>query len=254
MGVKNKLILLMQKYINPALLFYLFFSLQQCTSPGNQQEIIWPGDSWATSTPEAEGLDAAVLDSIHADITNGKYGLIDEFLVIRHGKVVASHQYKQNYDSIATHYDTTNHMFNYDHPAWHPYYQRTNLHSLQSVTKSINSIALGIAMDEGHLGGVDIHPMELFTDYEQDFTDPRRKAITLEDLLTMRSGIDWSEAGSYESDENSCIIMERSDAWVQYVLSRPMREDPGTKWDYNSGVSVLLGKLVSLSTGMRVDK
>lgn len=244
----------MQKYINPALLFLLFLSLQQCTPPGNQQEIIWPGDSWATSTPEAEGLDAAVLDSIHADITNGKYGLIDEFLVIRHGKVVASHHYSQKYDSIAAHYDTANHMYNYDHPEWHPYYHRSNLHSLQSVTKSITSVALGIAMDEGKIGGVDIHPMELFTGYTQDFSDPRRKAITLEDLLTMRSGIDWNEAGSYESDENSCIIMERSDAWVQYVLSRPMREDPGTKWDYNSGVSVLLGKLVSLSTGMRVDK
>jgi CubicO group peptidase (beta-lactamase class C family) len=199
-------------------------------------------------------MDASVLDAIHNDITNGKYGLIDEFLVIRHGKVVANHHYEQNYDSIATQYDTTNHMFNYDHPEWHPYYHRSNLHSLQSVTKSINSVALGIAIDEGHLEGVNIHPMELFKGYTQDFSDPRRKAMTLEDMLTMRSGIDWNESGSYESDSNSCIIMEQSNAWVQYVLGRPMREDPGTKWDYNSGVSVLLGKLVSISTGTRVDK
>ena len=47
--------------------------------------------------------------------------------------------------------------------------------------------------------------------------------------------------------------MERSDAWIQYVLSRPMREAPGTTWDYNSGVSMLLGKLVGISTGTRVD-
>jgi CubicO group peptidase (beta-lactamase class C family) len=47
--------------------------------------------------------------------------------------------------------------------------------------------------------------------------------------------------------------MERSDAWIQYVLNRPMREAPGTKWDYNSGVSMLLGKLVGISTGTRVD-
>ncbi len=244
----------MQKYLNPAILFLLFLLLQQCASPDKQQETTWPGETWAASTPEAEGLDAAVMDSIHADITNGKYGLIDEFLVIRHGKVVASHHYSQKYDSIAEHYDTANHMYNYDHPEWHPYYQRSNLHTLQSVTKSITSVALGIAMDEGKIGGVDIHPIELFTGYTQDFSDPRRKAITLEDLLTMRSGIDWNEVGSYENEENSCIIMEKSDAWVQYVLSRPMREDPGTKWDYNSGVSVLLGKLVGISTGMRVDK
>lgn len=245
--------MVMQKKINRALLFILFISLQQCAPTDKQQETTWPAETWATSTPEAEGLDAAVIASIHTDITNGKYGLIDEFLLIRHGKVVASHHYKQNYDSIAKQYDTIPNMYNYDDPEWHPYHHRSNLHSLQSVTKSVTSVALGIAMDEGKLGDVNTHPMELFTGYTQDFTDPLRKAITLEDLLTMRSGIDWNEAGSYESDENSCIIMERSDAWIQYVLSRPMREDPGTRWDYNSGVSMLLGKLVGIATGTRVD-
>ena len=241
--------------LRPIYLFLLFFPLLQCTPPRElQEEIVWPGETWATSTPETEGLDPTEIEAIHADITNGKYGLIDEFLLIRHGKVVASHHYVQNYDSIATQYDTTNHMFNYDHPEWHPYLKRGNLHSLQSVTKSVTSIALGIAMDEGHLADVKIHPMELFKGYAQDFTDPRRAAITLEDLLTMRSGIDWNEAGSYENDDNSCIQMERSDAWIQYVLSRPMHENPGSTFVYNSGVSVLLGKLVGISTGVRVDE
>ena len=237
-------------------LFFLhFLLLHPCLAQhGHQKETTWPGERWPTSTPEAEGLDANVIDAIHLDITKGKYGLIDEFLLIRHGKVVASHHYQQNYDSIAAHYDTTNHMFNYDHPDWHPYYQRGKLHSLQSVTKSITSVALGIAIDERHLADVKIHPMELFKGYTQDFTDPRRAVITLEDLLTMRSGLDWNESGSYESDDNSCIQMERSDAWIQYVLSRPMRETPGTRWEYNSGVSVLLGKLVGITTGTRVDK
>ncbi|MDH4091271.1 MAG: beta-lactamase family protein [Cyclobacteriaceae bacterium] len=244
-----------KKQINSILLaITLFLLFQRCARVQHEQEgyAIWPGEAWAVSNPEAEGIDGAAIDSIHSDITKGKYGLIDEFLVIRHGKIVADHHYTQNYDSIAAHYDTTNHMFNYDHPKWHPYYQGSMLHSLQSVTKSITAIALGIVIDEGRLAGVDIHPLELFTDYAQDFSDPRRKAMTLEDMLTMRSGIDWDE-GSYESDDNSCIIMEKSDAWVQYVLSRPMREAPGSLWNYNSGVSVLLGKLIGLSTGMRVD-
>lgn len=233
----------------PLLLLVLF---QQCAAPSKEPETVWPGETWATSTPEAEGLDAAVIDSIHADITTGKYGLIDEFLLIRYGKVVARHQYKQNYDSIAKQFDTIPNMYNYDDPEWHPYYHRSNLHSLQSVTKSVTSVALGIAMDEGKIGDVNTPPMELFAGYTQDFTDPRRNAITLKDLLTMRSGIDWNE-GSYINDDNSCIIMERSNAWVQYVLSRPMREQPGTLWDYNSGVSVLLGKLVGITTGTRID-
>ena len=47
--------------------------------------------------------------------------------------------------------------------------------------------------------------------------------------------------------------MESLDEWVPYVLDQPMATDPGSTFDYNSGVSVLLGKLVELATEVRVD-
>lgn len=237
-----------------ASLLVLGIVLLQCTSPETSQyEKVWPGQTWEVTTPESVGVNGSVLDSIHNDITQGKYGLIDAFLVIRHGKIIADHGYVQNYDSVMQHYDTANHMYNYDHPDWHPYYKGSRLHTLQSVTKSINSLALGIAMDEGFIKGVESKPFEMFTNYTVDNSDPRRGRATLEDLLTMRSGIDWNEMTSYESDSNTCIIMEKSNAWIQYVLSQPMRDEPGTRWDYNSGVSMLLGKLVGIATGKRVD-
>ena len=83
--------------------------------------------------------------------------------------------------------------------------------------------------------------------------DPLRTSATLEDLLTMRSGIQWNEMTSYSNADNSCIIMEASDNWIQYVLDQPMREEPGTVFDYNSGVSVLLGKIIQIKTGKRAD-
>ncbi|CAN0512334.1 unnamed protein product, partial [Laminaria digitata] len=214
----------------------------------------WPGDVWAVSTPEAEGVDPAAVSALHADIEAGKYGLIDHFLLIRNGRVIADHSYAQDYEAVAAAYDTTNQQYNYDHPAWHPYYNGTKLHTLQSVTKSVNAAALGIAVDEGYLDGVDIHPMKMFEGYTQDMQDSRRTDITLEDLLTMRSGIDWNEMISYDDETNSCILMEASDHWVQFVLDQPMREAPGTKFDYNSGVSVLLGQLIEVSTGKRADQ
>lgn len=213
----------------------------------------WPDDEWPVSTPEAEGIDAAAVQALHQDIENGTYGLVDHFLLIRHGRVVADHHYVHDYATIAADYDTTNHQYNYDHPDWHPYYRDTELHTLQSVTKSVTSAALGIAVDEGLIGNVDTAIMSAFEGYQQDFSDERRKAVTLEDLLTMRSGIDWNEMISYNDEENSCIQMEASDEWIQFVLDRPMREQPGTKYDYNSGVSVLLGKLIGVATGQRVD-
>ncbi len=245
------------KYLNRSLYLLIAFIVLSCTSnhatPVADGEV-WPDETWPVSTPEAEGVDAAAITALHEDIAAGKYGLIDHFLLIKNGHVIADHHYTQDYETIAAAYDTTNHQYNYDHPDWHPYYRDTELHTMQSVTKSVTSAAMGIAVDEGHLGGIDLNPMTMFEGYTQDFEDSRRDAITLEDLLTMRSGIDWNEMISYDDATNSCILMEASDNWIQFVLDQPMREAAGTKFDYNSGVSVLLGKLVGLSTGQRVDQ
>jgi len=189
-----------------------------------------------------------------ADIAAGNYGLIDHFLLIRHGRVVADHHFEQDYASIASAYDTTNHQYNYDHPDWHPYYRNTDLHTLQSVTKSVTSVALGIAIDEGYIPGVDVPTASFFKAYDPDLSDPRKRAMTLEDMLTMRSGIEWNEMISYEDEENSCTQMEASDEWIRFVLDHPMGADPGTSWNYNSGVSVLLGKILQVATGQRIDE
>jgi CubicO group peptidase (beta-lactamase class C family) len=213
----------------------------------------WPGEAWAVSTPAEEGIAPEVIDSLVAEMEAGEYGLIDHFLLIRHGRVVADHHFEHDYARIAAAYDTTNQQYNYDHPDWHPYYLGTNLHTLQSVTKSVTSVALGIAIDEGFIDGVDVPALSFFEAYDPDMSDPRRGAMTLEDMLTMRSGIDWNEMISYDDASNSCTLLEASDEWIAFVLSQEMREVPGTVYDYNSGVSVLLGKIVGVATGQRVD-
>lgn len=214
----------------------------------------WPKNEWPVSRPEKEGFDAKAIESIVADMKAGEFGLLDHFLLIRHGRIVADHHFKHNYEKISAKYDRKNHQYNYDHPEWHPYYRGTKLHSLQSVTKSITSIALGIAIDEGHIpDGVETPAMSFFKTYKADFDDPNRKAMKLKDMLTMRSGIRWNEQISYESEQNSCIQLEASNEWIQFVLDQPMRERPGTIFDYNSGVSVLLGKIVGVATNQRID-
>src|SRR5687767_1438192 len=60
----------------------------------------WPGERWPTTTPRAVGLNAAVLDSIDAEIRGGRYGAVDRFLVIRRGQVAYDRRYANNYDSI----------------------------------------------------------------------------------------------------------------------------------------------------------
>ncbi len=217
-------------------------------------DVVWPGEQWPTSSAAAEGIDQDAIDSLVADIESGDYGLVDHFLLIRHGRVIADYHFSHDYAAIAAQYDTTNHQYNYDHPAWHPYYRDTNLHTLQSVTKSITSAALGIAIDDGLIDGVDVPVLQYFDDYEHDVSDPRKRAINLENLLTMRSGIEWHTEGGYGSGVHSTDFLEAADAWIQFVLDQPMDADPGTVFEYNDGVSVLIGKIIWAATGQRADR
>ena len=218
----------------------------------------WPGDQWAVSTPLAEGIDPAAVDALVADIEGGRYGLIDHFLLIRHGRVVADHHWDHHEEYVTLsgiQEDTTDHQYNYDHPSWHPLLRDTHLHTLQSVTKSVTSVALGIAVDEGHIPDVEVPAWSYLEAYAPDMTDSRRSEATLEDFLTMRSGIDWATAGeTYTDNTHPTVILEGSDEWIRYVVDRPMQIDPGQQWDYNDGVSVLLGKIVREATGRRIDE
>ncbi len=235
-------------------LILVLFNLFPCLSQpaANAGEI---KSYWESSTPEAEGVSGPELDAIHDDIGKGKYGLIDHFLVIRNGKMIYDQSYQQDYVTLSKQYDTARHQYNYDHPDWHPFYNNTQLHSLQSVTKSITSLLLGIAMDEGLMIPLDSPVYGLFKEYEFDTSDERKRFMSLRDLLTMRSGIFWDESSSYaDNPKNDCIVMELSEDWIQYVLDQPMVTTPGTQFTYNSGVSVLLGKIVRILTGKRIDE
>lgn len=233
--------------------------LTACSGAGSEVQEpvdtgVWPGESWATSTPEAEGIPSGAIDSLVADLASGEYGLVDAFLLIRNGKIVADHRFENNYDSIGALYDTTNHHYNYDHPDWHPYLKGTDLHTMQSVTKSVMSAALGIAIDEGLIAGVQVPVYSFFGDYAPFTTDARKDATTLEDFLTMRSGIEWNTAGGYSDSEHSTIQLEASDEWIRFILEHPTDTLPGEVFEYNDGVSVLIGKIIREATGQRMDE
>ncbi|MEM9053223.1 MAG: serine hydrolase [Bacteroidota bacterium] len=208
-----------------------------------------PSDSLKTETTAL----SAVIDSIHQEINNGEYGLVDHFMVVHNGEVLADFDYKNDYETIGKQYDTTDHQYNYNHPNWHPYYKDTELHTLQSVTKSMTSILMGIALDGNTEYDVNRKAMTFFSDYSIENTDARLSEITIEDLLTMRSGLEWKE-GEYADTTDDCIAMEASSDWIQFVLNKPFDANPGEKFVYNSGVSVLIGKMVREITGKGVGK
>ncbi|MEK3836681.1 MULTISPECIES: serine hydrolase domain-containing protein [unclassified Paenibacillus] len=124
--------------------------------------------------------------------------------------------------------------------------QRTasELAKINSCTKSILSALICIAMDQGLLPGPSAPLSSFFPQVLRD-KDARKPNITLEQLLTMSAGFRWTEFGG----ANSFPKMTRSPHWVNYVLEQPLADEPGTRMEYNSGISQLLSSILVQATG-----
>ena len=214
----------------------------------------WPTAGWPESTPAAQGMDLAKLSSMNEEFASGKHGYIDGMLVIRNGHVVYSNKYDQDYETPFRNTNTEPGQYNYYDPAWHPYYKGTQLHSMQSISKSVTSAIVGIAIAQGIIPDVNVKMSIYLGDFSTPDIDYRRENMILEDVLTMRTGIKWDESTvPYTDPANSCAGMEHSQDWIQFVVSQPMASDPGDIFVYNSGATMLLSEMIRKSTGLEVD-
>jgi CubicO group peptidase (beta-lactamase class C family) len=181
-----------------------------------QGEDYFPTDNWRTSLPEQQGMDSAALANMVNSIAESGTSDIHSMLVIRNGYVVTD-------------------AYFYPFASGEP-------HDLASVTKSVVSTLTGIAIQQGYFEGVeqrlgDIMPVP------EDKVD-----ITLEDLLTMRSGISCV----YSPYEITLFQMMQTADWPQFVLDLPMQWKPGTKWVYCSPAVHLLARTIQAATGQDV--
>jgi CubicO group peptidase (beta-lactamase class C family) len=216
--------------------------------------IPWPGASWVTSTPEEQGMDSAVLSALDAEFASGRHGLIDGMLVVRHGRVLFDRGYRNDYVKLYRGKDPVRGPYNYYDPDWHPWYRGGDLHTLQSVTKSVTSAAVGLAISRGEIPDVDVAILKYFDARTVANLDDRKRSIRLRDLLTMTAGLHWDEDSvPYTDPRNNCAAMEASHDWVRYVIGMPMEQDPGRVFRYSSGVSQLLSHILLKATGRPVD-
>jgi len=227
------------------------------TSPTALSDSPWPAASL-----ESVGLDATAILSFDADLASGKYPYVDSMLIIRDGKKVCDRTYTHNYAEIYYKEARTKGPlnarmggpYNYFNSQYHPYYQETGLHTMQSVTKTITSVVMGVAIERNEFDvKLDAPILRFFDVSKVQNLDDRKRRITLGHLLTMRSGLDWEEDAPYNDSRNVCCAMEACDDWVQFVINRPMAHDPGTFFAYSSGVSQLLGYIFQKATGQDIE-
>jgi CubicO group peptidase (beta-lactamase class C family) len=224
--------------------------------------ITWPTRGWHKATPASVGLDEKTLVDLDADFAAGKYALVDSFQVFRCGEEVFERKYLHDYSRIygkeAKIKGPLNARltgrYNYFDPDWHPYYQGTDLHSMQSVTKTVTSVILGIAVTRGDFkAGLDTPVLKYFDVTKVRNVDDRKRRMTLKDVLTMTAGLEWNEDVPYDDPRSDSSLMEATDDWVQYVIDKPMATDPGTVFNYSSGATELLAYIFQKETGQDID-
>lgn len=190
------------------------------SEPAKATAVYWPTDGWRTSTPEEQGMDSAALAELIEYLDTQSSFRIHSLLIIRNGYIVAD-------------------------AAFYPYPADT-LHDLASVTKSFTSTLIGIAIDEGYVESVDEPVVGFFPDRMVANLDAAKEAMTVENLLTMRSGFACTSHGGGSTDEQ----MWASPDWVQFSLDLPMATEPGAGYNYCSQNSHLLSAIVQETTGM----
>jgi CubicO group peptidase (beta-lactamase class C family) len=122
----------------------------------------------------------------------------------------------------------------------------TVLHDTRSVGKTVVSLLMGIAKQQGNIGELSTPALQFFPE-NGDLSTPQWAAITLVDFLSMSSGLEWSEGGSGRDDEHRLFWKWSPD---RYVFSRPIAAPPGSHWNYNSGGVVVLADILTRATRM----
>jgi CubicO group peptidase (beta-lactamase class C family) len=194
-------------------------------------------DGWTATMPKDAGFDPELLCPLDKLIGQFSGANIHGVVVVRHGKLVMERYYKGADYSIG--------VGGPDIVQFGP----TVKHDLRSISKSVTSLLIGIARGEGKFPDLDSPMIDNLPAKYADLRTADNARITIRDLLTMSSGLDWDENRPYTDPANSEIAMERSLDPYRYVLQRPVAFEPGTIYNYNSGGTELLGMLLTHSVG-----
>jgi len=173
-------------------------------------------DDWAVSTPAEQGIDPNSVLQFYQD--GEKLPSLYSLLVIKNGFLVAEKYFNGQ--------------------------KAENANPTASVTKSILSALVGIALREGFLLNLDQKMMPFFPELKGQDYDPRKNQITIRHLIKMRSGYPRDEADPYVKQ-----LFTKSN-WIPFLVEFPVTGDPGSQFAYCNFASHILGIIVSRAANM----
>ena len=219
----------------------IHFMIGSFTTSVFAKQDYWPTNGWRTSTPEAQGMDSQklinMMETLHDRKNNPQYGPLD------HTPEQRSFENDIVINSITI---VRNGYIVFD--AYFEPFEKNTKKMIYSCAKSITSILVGIALDKGYIKNIQQHAIDFFPERKFTNMDDQKKAITVEHLLTMSSGLLTKDDGA-DNNEGLRKLFKSPD-WVQYVLDLPMDNAPGTVYNYSNCVTFLLSAIVSKSAHM----
>jgi CubicO group peptidase (beta-lactamase class C family) len=187
-------------------------------------------DGWPVSTLAAETIDGGQIVGLVESVFREEQGRPEAILIARNGKLVLEEYFFG--------------------------YSRDRMHSIQSATKSVTSLLLGIARDRGYVSELDQPVFTFYPEYRGRKWIEQKYPITLAHLLTMSAAIEWDNDASADAGGGKAgwERLTHDDDWIGYVLDLDQAGEPGNDASYNSGLSILLGGVIRNSTGKYVDE
>ena len=222
-----------------SLIYILLFTLGSCLQQDKKNSERSEEDILFASMADV-GIDSAIVNRIDTAITNGTYPNRHSLLIARNNKLVYEKYWSGKDESWGD--DLGIRIHNKD-----------SLHDIRSISKSVVSACVGIAIQQGKIKSTDQKVFDFFPEYKKLDTG-LISSLTIKHLLTMSSGLVWNEEVPYDNPENSEIRMIRSSNPVEYVLSQPLEFPPGQVWKYNGGTTQLLAAIIEKATGKKVDQ
>jgi CubicO group peptidase (beta-lactamase class C family) len=196
-------------------------------------------DDWPRSDPANEGLEPEVLAGLAPQFEAWTEANLHAALIVRHGKLVYEHYFTGEDQA-------------WGRPLGRVAYHAGLKHDLRSITKSIASLLVGIAVDRGWIGDLDASVFTCFPEYA-DLRTPEKDRISLRHLLTMSAGLAWSEMLPYSDPANSERRMIDAPDPYRHVLEQPLARQPGWTYTYNGGLTALLGAIVQRRSGRPIE-
>jgi CubicO group peptidase (beta-lactamase class C family) len=179
-------------------------------------------DGWTTSTPQDEGINRKKLEALYKKFhSEEEYITSQSLIIIKNSNIIAEAYFRDNED-------------------------QKYFHNIQSATKSVTAMLLGIAIDKGQITSEQDAIYSYLPGYFD--SDTTKRNITISNALTMQAGL------KFNNEIDTETLVNTSDSSIQYVLEKELEFIPGTRFKYNDGAPQLISGIIQKSTGMTEEQ